>query len=178
MEKQEITLENILERYKDTAGPGDQQAVIALLREVQQLYGCVPDSVQQRVAKATGTAPSLIAALVRRVPGLTPVGLPPPDCSVHRPALLGKRRDGPSARCGKCPGNRPRRDHAGRLLPAGNPQLPEAMRQRAQPDGRPNALCIGPRRGHPESAQAVSRAVLLGDHLPPFPHSFAPCRII
>ena len=72
MEKQEITLENILERYKDTAGPGDQQAVIALLREVQQLYGCVPDSVQQRVAKATGTAPSLIAALVRRVPGLTP----------------------------------------------------------------------------------------------------------
>lgn len=34
MEKQEITLENILERYKDTAGPGDQQAVIALLREV------------------------------------------------------------------------------------------------------------------------------------------------
>ena len=71
MEKQEITLENILERYKDTAGPGDQQAVIALLREVQQLYGCVPDSVQQRVAKATGTAPSLIAALVRRVPGLT-----------------------------------------------------------------------------------------------------------
>ncbi len=72
MEKQEITLENILERYKDTAGPGDQQAVIALLREVQQLYGCVPDSVQQRVAQAVGTAPSLIAALVRRVPGLTP----------------------------------------------------------------------------------------------------------
>ena len=68
MEKQEITLENILERYKDTAGPGDQQAVIALLREVQQLYGCVPDSVQQRVAKATGTAPSLIAALVQSQP--------------------------------------------------------------------------------------------------------------
>ena len=78
MEKQEITLENILERYKDTAGPGDQQAGIALLRKLQQLYGCVPDSVQQRVAKATGTAPSLIAALVRRGPGGTPPACPPP----------------------------------------------------------------------------------------------------
>ena len=68
MEKQEITLENILERYKDTAGPGDQHAVIALLREVQQLYGYVPDSVQQRVAQAVGAAPSLIAALVQSQP--------------------------------------------------------------------------------------------------------------
>ncbi|MFR8530905.1 MAG: NAD(P)H-dependent oxidoreductase subunit E [Anaeromassilibacillus sp.] len=101
MEKQEITLENILERYKDTAGPGDQQAVIALLREVQQLYGCVPDSVQQRVACRRHTrlpdcsagAEGHLAAYRHRI-------------VVHRPALLGKGGTA-SARCGKCPGNCP-----------------------------------------------------------------------
>ena len=177
MEKQEITLENILERYKDTAGPGDQQAVIALLREVQQLYGCVPDSVQQRVAKATGTAPSLIAALVRRVPGLTPaayrhriVVCTGPRCSAKGGTALLRAVENA---LGIAPGE---------TTPDGCFRL-ETRNCLKQCGSAPNltvdqTLCIGPRRGHPESAQAVSRAVLLGDHLPPFPHSFAPCRII
>lgn len=72
MEEWDIALEEILECYRGTAGPGDQQSLIALLREVQQLYGCIPAPVQQRIAQAVGTAPSLITALVKRIPGLTP----------------------------------------------------------------------------------------------------------
>ena len=71
MEEKKTILESTLERYRGTAGAGDQQALIALLREVQQLYGCVPTVIQQRIAQATETSPSLVAALVKRIPGLT-----------------------------------------------------------------------------------------------------------
>ncbi len=74
MEEREAAFAAALAFYQDTAGPGDQQALIALLREVQRLYGCVPVDIQQRVAQAVGTKPALVAALVKRVPGLTEAG--------------------------------------------------------------------------------------------------------
>ena len=59
MEEKKTILESTLERYRGTAGAGDQQALIALLREVQQLYGCVPTVIQQRIAQC-GNAPNVM----------------------------------------------------------------------------------------------------------------------
>ena len=70
MEEQETALAAALEAYRD-AGPADQQALIALLREVQRIYGCVSGELQRRVADTVGTKPALVAALVKRIPSLT-----------------------------------------------------------------------------------------------------------
>lgn len=74
MEKQEAALEAALDFYTDTAAPGDQQALIVLLREVQRLYGCIPKDIQERIAQTARTKPALVAALIKRIPGLTEAG--------------------------------------------------------------------------------------------------------
>ena len=64
-------MDEIIEYYRRQGAPGDQQAVIALLRELQSLYGGrIPKWVPEAVAEKLGTKPGLLLALIRRIPSL------------------------------------------------------------------------------------------------------------
>ena len=64
-------MDELVEYYRRQGAPGDQQAVIALLRELQSLYGgSIPKWVPQTVAEKLGTKPGLLLALIRRIPSL------------------------------------------------------------------------------------------------------------
>ena len=63
-------MDEIIEYYKRQGAPSDQQAVIALLREVQSLYGSIPSWAPERIAEQLGTKPGLLLALIRRIPSL------------------------------------------------------------------------------------------------------------
>ena len=69
MEREEELLE-ILDYYSSRPNPTQQDNVIAMLREIQDLLGCIPQGVQQQAADAVGTKQSVISLLVRRFPSL------------------------------------------------------------------------------------------------------------
>ena len=57
--------------YKRMGAPGDQSALISLLREIQQNSGgAIPAALLAEAAQALGTRESLLLALVRRIPSL------------------------------------------------------------------------------------------------------------
>ena len=57
--------------YKKQGAPADQNAVISLLREVQQeLGGSIPPSMVTAIAEGLGTKESLLTAIIRRIPSL------------------------------------------------------------------------------------------------------------
>ena len=64
------SLEEALEYYRRQGAPGDQSALIALLREIQQESGSIPASVPGQIAKAYEVRESLVLALIRRIPSL------------------------------------------------------------------------------------------------------------
>ena len=64
------SLGEALEYYRRQGAPGDQSALIALLREIQQESGCIPASVPGQIAKAYEVRESLVLALIRRIPSL------------------------------------------------------------------------------------------------------------
>lgn len=61
-------LEEALKYYQNMGAPRDQGAIISLLKEIQTEMGCVPQWAITRAAEYYGIAPSLILALIRRVP--------------------------------------------------------------------------------------------------------------
>ena len=56
--------------YKKQGAPGDQNALIALLREVQQENGGIPRYSLAPIAAGLGTKESLLLAIIRRIPSL------------------------------------------------------------------------------------------------------------
>lgn len=63
-------LEEAVSYYKKLGAPGDQNAVIQLLRELQSEFGSVPAGLLSQIAAALGTKEALLYALVRRIPSL------------------------------------------------------------------------------------------------------------
>ena len=63
-------LQEAVQYYKKQGAPGDQNALIALLREVQAEHGGIPVFLLPRIAEALGTKESLLNALIRRMPSL------------------------------------------------------------------------------------------------------------
>ena len=64
-------MDEIVEYYRRQGAPSDQQAVIGLLREVQQKFGgSIPSWASQAIAEKLGTKPGLLLALIRRIPSL------------------------------------------------------------------------------------------------------------
>lgn len=64
-------LKEAIEYYKKQGAPGDQSAVIALLREVQAEHGgCIPRHLPGAIADGLGTKESLLLAIIRRIPSL------------------------------------------------------------------------------------------------------------
>jgi len=64
-------LSDSIEYYRDQGAPGDQQMLIALLREVQDRRGGTLDhEALGTVCEAYGLKQSMLTALIRRVPSL------------------------------------------------------------------------------------------------------------
>ncbi|WP_050697367.1 NADH-quinone oxidoreductase subunit NuoE family protein [Anaeromassilibacillus senegalensis] len=70
MNEQECAFQKAVQYYQSALTPGDQQTLIAFLRETQEIYGYIPKEKQEEIAALAGTPLSLIAALVKRIPGL------------------------------------------------------------------------------------------------------------
>ena len=56
--------------YQRMGAPGDQNALVALLKEVQQEYGGVPARILPTIAEHYGIKEALLQALIRRIPSL------------------------------------------------------------------------------------------------------------
>ena len=63
-------LEEAISYYKKLGAPGDQSAVISLLREVQTEFGGIPRGLLPAMAQSLGTKEALLQALIRRIPSL------------------------------------------------------------------------------------------------------------
>ena len=61
------TLEEALVYYKGMGAPGDQNALIQLLKEIQENVGFLPGSMMKTAAEYYGIKEALLLALVRRV---------------------------------------------------------------------------------------------------------------
>ena len=59
-----------LEYYKGLGAPGDQNALVALLKEIQQAHGGLPAYLLPRIAESYGIKEALLLALIRRIPSL------------------------------------------------------------------------------------------------------------
>lgn len=63
-------LEEAIGYYKKQGAPGDQSAVIALLKEIQQELGGIPEQMLGVLAEAFGVKESYFLALIKRIPSL------------------------------------------------------------------------------------------------------------
>jgi len=67
----EWNMEEAVAYYKKQGAPGDQIAVTALLREVQQEFGGrIPRGMLEGIAAKLGVKESFLLAIVRRIPSL------------------------------------------------------------------------------------------------------------
>ena len=80
-----------IEYYRRQGAPGDQTALIALLREIQQENGnALPPSLLPELAQALAVKENYLLALIRRIPSLHLAGNPVlelcagPNCGKHR----------------------------------------------------------------------------------------------
>ena len=63
-------LEEALDYYRRQGAPGDQNALIALLKEIQKENGCIPTQAPAEIAESYGIRAPLVLALIRRIPSL------------------------------------------------------------------------------------------------------------
>ena len=63
-------LEEALDYYRRQGAPGDQNALIALLKEIQKENGCIPADTPAAIAESYGIQASLVLTLIRRIPSL------------------------------------------------------------------------------------------------------------
>lgn len=64
-------LEEAIRYYKNQGAPADQNALIGLLREIQQEHGgAIPKGMPAVIAQAYGIKDGLLLALIRRIPSL------------------------------------------------------------------------------------------------------------
>jgi NADH:ubiquinone oxidoreductase subunit E len=63
-------LEEAVQYYRRQGAPGDQSALVSLLKEVQQHHGSVPGHLLPELARELGTKESFLIAVIRRIPSL------------------------------------------------------------------------------------------------------------
>ena len=66
----EFQLEEALAYYQKQGAPGDQTALVSLLREVQSAWGGIPQWAVARMAEFFGVTESFLLAVVKRIPSL------------------------------------------------------------------------------------------------------------
>ena len=70
----EWNLEEALEDCRRQGAPGDQNALIALLKQIQREQGCVPAETPAKIAAFFGIRETMVLALIRRIPSLRLAG--------------------------------------------------------------------------------------------------------
>jgi len=63
-------MQEMLDYYRRQGAPGDQVALVNLLKEVQSLHGAVPKWAVTEIAESYGIKESFILAVVKRIPSL------------------------------------------------------------------------------------------------------------
>lgn len=63
-------MKELLDYYRRQGAPGDQTALVALLKEVQQTFGAVPKWAVEEIAENYKIKESFILAVVKRIPSL------------------------------------------------------------------------------------------------------------
>lgn len=63
-------MEELLTYYRKQGAPGDQTALIALLKEIQAQYGALPRWVVGKIAESYGIKESFLLAIIKRIPSL------------------------------------------------------------------------------------------------------------
>lgn len=64
-------LTEAIDYYRRMGAPGDQNAVIQLLREVQREHGgAIPKALLPEISAELGAREALLSAIIRRIPGL------------------------------------------------------------------------------------------------------------
>lgn len=63
-------LDTVLDYYKKQGAPADQTALMSLLRQTQEEFGCVPYWVIQKTAENYQVKESFLLAIVKRIPTL------------------------------------------------------------------------------------------------------------
>lgn len=63
-------MKEMLDYYRRQGAPGDQTALINLLKELQQTYGAVPKWAVTEIAAAYQIKESFVLAVVKRIPSL------------------------------------------------------------------------------------------------------------
>lgn len=66
----ERQFEEALEHYRNIRNSGGQELIVELMRETQELFGCVTVERQGQIARAMDTTPAVIAAIIKRFPSL------------------------------------------------------------------------------------------------------------
>ena len=69
-------LHESIDYYRSQGAPGDQQMLIALLRECQEATGPLTPDVLSAIAQAYGLKETMLTALIRRVPSLRLADIP------------------------------------------------------------------------------------------------------
>lgn len=71
-EEQDRALEEILNYYKGIKDPGSQDNLVTLLREIQEVYGCIPSDLQQIAADTAGVKLSAVTCIMKLYKSLKP----------------------------------------------------------------------------------------------------------
>lgn len=89
------TLDEILSYYGSQPDATSQENLVAMLREIQDLLGCIPADIQEDIADTLGLKPIVIRQLIKLFPSLTSaprrhkitvcIG---PSCSAEQSGLL------------------------------------------------------------------------------------------
>lgn len=68
MERRELG--EILDQYRREGGPLPQEELVAMLREIQDALGCIPQGVRAEAARAAGVKETTVDAIVKLYPSL------------------------------------------------------------------------------------------------------------
>lgn len=71
-EEQDRELEEILKYYKGIENPGSQDNLVTLLREIQEVYGCIPSDLQQIAADTAEVKLSSVTCIMKLYKSLKP----------------------------------------------------------------------------------------------------------
>ena len=63
-------MKELLDYYRRQGAPGDQTALVNLLKELQQTYGAVPKWAVTEIAESYKIKESFLLAIVKRIPSL------------------------------------------------------------------------------------------------------------
>lgn len=63
-------MKDLITFYKKQGAPTDQMALVAMLKEIQQAHGSIPQQLLPELAETLGTKESFLLAVIRRIPSL------------------------------------------------------------------------------------------------------------